>query len=99
MNVCTPCFNFSDEVEDCTIWITMDGNMQHARLKRHTLSHFEIFEPKLFVDDGRKTFDLAMRFNEQVNTIIPSNTCGHRLKATNEQNRPETITTTKKALD
>jgi hypothetical protein len=30
----------------------MDGNMHHAQLKRHTLWNFDIFEPKLFVDDG-----------------------------------------------
>jgi hypothetical protein len=29
VNVCRPCFNFSDEDEDRTIQITMDGNMQH----------------------------------------------------------------------
>ena len=99
VNVCPPCFNFSDEDEDCTIRITMDGNMQHARLKRHTLWDFEIFEPKLFVDYGRKKFDLATSANDQVNTIIPSNACGHKFKATDGWNRPETITATKKALD
>jgi len=30
VNVCPPCFTFSDEDEDHTIRITMDGNMQHA---------------------------------------------------------------------
>jgi hypothetical protein len=77
----------------------MDGNMQHARLKRHTLWDFEMFEPKLFVDYGRKKFDLATSANDQVDTIIPSNACGHKFKATNGWNRPETITTTKNVLD
>jgi hypothetical protein len=79
-------FNFSDEDEDRTIRITMDGNMQHARLKRHTLWDFEIFEPKLFVDYGRKKFDLTTSANDQVNTIIPSNACGHKFKATDGWN-------------
>jgi len=57
VNVCPPCFNFSNEDEDRTIRITMDGNMQHAGLKRHTLCDLKIFEPKLFVDYGRKKFD------------------------------------------
>jgi len=99
VNVCPPCFNFSDEDEDCTIWITMDGNMQHARLKRHTWWEFEIFKPKLFVDYGRKKHDFATSTNEYVNTIIPSNSCGLKYKATDGWNRPETITTTKKVLD
>jgi hypothetical protein len=73
--------------------------MQQAQLKRHTLWDFEIFELKLFVDYGRKMFDLATSANDQVNTIIPSNACGHKFKATDGWNRPETITATKKALD
>ena len=99
MNVCLPCFNFSDEDEDCTIQITMDRNIQQARQKRHTLWDIEIFEPKLLIDYGRKKFNLATSANEQVNTILPSITCGHKFKATNRWNRPETITTTKMALD
>jgi len=99
VNVCPPCFNFSDEDEDRTIRITMDGNMQHARLKMHTLCDFEIFKSKLFVDYGRKKFDLATSANYQVNTIIPSNACGHKFQATDGWNRPETITATKKGLD
>jgi hypothetical protein len=98
-NVCPPCFNVSDEDEDCTIRITMDRNMQHAQLKRHKLWDFEIFEPKLFVDYGKKKFDLATSANDQVNTIFPSNTCGHKFKSTDGWNRPETITATKKVLD
>jgi hypothetical protein len=99
VNVCPPCINFSDEDEDHTIRITMDRNMQHARQKRHTLLDFGIFEPKLLVDCGRKKFDLATSANEQVNTIIPTMACGHKYKATDGWNRPETITTTKMALD
>jgi len=44
-------------------------------------------------------FDLAMSANQQVNTIIPSNACGHQFKAIDGWNRPKTITATKKALD
>jgi len=99
VNVRPPCLYFSDEDEDCTIRITMDGNMQHARMKRYTLWDLEIVEPKLFVDYGRKKFDLAISANDQVNTISPSNACGHKFKATDGWNRPETITATKKALD
>jgi len=44
-------------------------------------------------------FDLATSANKQVNTIIPSNTCGHKFKATGGWNRHETITATKMALD
>jgi len=99
VNVCPPCFNLSDEDEDRTIRITLDGNMQHARLKMHTLWDFEIFEPKLFVDYGRKKFNLATSANEQVDTIIPSNACGYKFKATDRWNRPETITATKMVLD
>jgi len=99
VNVYPPCFNFSDEDEDRTIRITMDGNMQHARLKRHRLWDIVIIEPKLFVDYGRKKFDLAMSANDQVNTIILSNACGHKFKATNGWNRLKTFTATKKALD
>jgi len=71
VNVCPRCFNFSDADEDRTIRITMDGNMPHARLTRHTLLGFEIFNPKLFVDYGGTLFDLATSTNEQVNTSIP----------------------------
>jgi hypothetical protein len=59
----------------------------------------DIFEPKLFVDYCRKWFDLETSANEQVNTIIPSNHCGHNLKATNGWNRPEILTATKQVLD
>jgi hypothetical protein len=99
VNMCPPCFIFSDEDEDHTIQITMDGNVQHAQLKRHTLWDFEIFEPKLMVDYGRKKFDLATSPNDQVNNIIPSNDCGDNIQATDGWNRPETITATKTALD
>jgi hypothetical protein len=99
VNVCPPCFKCSGEDEDHTIWITMDGNMQHARLKRRTLWDFEILEPKLFVDYGRKKFHLATSAKDQVNTIIPSNACGAKFKATDRWNRPETITATKRVLD
>ena len=60
---------------------------------------FEIFEPKLFFDYGRKKFNLATGANNQVNTIIPSNACRQTFKATDGWNRPETITAMKKALD
>jgi hypothetical protein len=99
VNECSPSVNFSDEDEDHTIQNTIHGNMPHARLKRHTLWEFEIFEPKLCVDYGRKKFDLATSTYEQVNTIIPSKACRHKFKATERWNRPETITATKKALD
>jgi len=99
VNVCPPCFDFSDEDEDRTIRITMDRNMQHVRLRRQTVWDIEIFEPKLFVDCSRKKFDLPMSANEQVNTIIPSNACGQTFKATDGWNRPETITATNKVLD
>jgi len=99
VNVCPPCFNFSNDDEDRTIQITMEVNMQHARLKRHTLWDIEIFEPKLFVNYGRKKFDLATSTNDQVNTIIPSNACRHKFTATDGWNRLETITATKKASD
>ena len=94
VKACPPCFNFFNEDEDRTIRITMDGDIQHAQLKRHKPWDCEIFEPKLFVDCGRKKFDLAMWANEQVNTIIPSNACGHKFKATDGYNRPKTITST-----
>jgi hypothetical protein len=71
VNVCPLCFDFFDEEVDRTIEITMDRNMHDARLKRHTLWYFENFEPKLFVDYGKKKFDLATNANNQVNTIIP----------------------------
>jgi len=99
VNVCPPCFNFSDEDDDHTIQITMNTNTHHAHLKKHTRWEFEIFEPKPFVEYGRKMFDLATRANEQVITIIPSNACGHRFTATKGRNQPETIAATKKALD
>jgi len=47
VNVCRPCCNISDEDEDHTILMTMDGNMQRAELKRHTVRDFQIFKPKL----------------------------------------------------
>jgi hypothetical protein len=97
--VCPPCFNFSDEDEDRTIQIAIDRIMQHARLERQTLWEIEIFEPKLFFDYGRKKFDLARSANEQVNTIIPSNTSWHKFKATDRWNSLNTITTIQKALD
>jgi len=42
---------------------------------------------------------LATSANNQVHTIIPSNACGQKFKATDGWNRPETISATKKALD
>jgi len=99
VNVCPPCFNFSDEDGDHTIQITLDGNMCHAQLKRDILWDFEIVEPKLFVNYGRKMFNLATSANEHFNIIIPSNASGHKYKATDRWNRPETSTASKKALD
>jgi len=40
-----------------------------------------------------------MSADKQVNTIIPSNTCGHKFMATNGWNRPKTMITSKKVLD
>ena len=82
VNVCPPCFNFSDEDEDRTIWITMDGNIQHVRPKRHPLWDFEMFKQTLCVDCGRKKVDLATSANVQINSIIPSNACMQKFKAT-----------------
>jgi len=98
-DVCQPCITFSDGGEDCTIRITLDGSMRHARLKIPTGWDFEIFEPTCWVDEGRKMIDLARSANQRVNTIIPSNAFRHIFKATDTWNRPEIITTLKKALD
>jgi hypothetical protein len=62
-NACPPCFNFSNEDEDRTIRITVDRNMQHAQLKRHTLWGCDVFQPKFFVVYGRKKFDLGTSAN------------------------------------
>jgi hypothetical protein len=99
VNECSPSFNFSDEDEECTIQKTIDGNIQHARLKMRNLWEFELFEPKLCVDYGRKKFDLATSANKQVNSIVPRHACRHKFKATDRWNRPETIPATKKLLD
>jgi len=82
VNVCPPCFNFPGEDEDHTIRNTMDSNMKHALLKRHTRWELEIFESKLFIDYARKNFSLAPSAHEQVNTIIPRNACGPKYMAT-----------------
>jgi hypothetical protein len=42
---------------------------------------------------------LPTRANDEVNTIIPSNACGHKFNSTNRWNRPKTVTATKKKLD
>jgi hypothetical protein len=55
--------------------------------------------PVTFFNHSRKKFDLVTSTNEQVNTIIPTNTCGHQFKATDGWNRPETIAPSKTALD
>jgi len=99
VNVCPQCFKFSDEDEDGTIWILIDGNMQHARLQRDTRWDFELFEPKLFIDYGRNKLDLAMAGNEQVNTNIPAKACVYKFNASDGWNRPEIISPTMKALD
>jgi hypothetical protein len=89
-------FNFSDEDEDRTIPISIDRNMKHARQNKHTLCGFESFQTQLFLDYGRKKFDLANSANNEVNTIIPSNASGHKIKPTERWNRPKTITATTK---
>ena len=98
VNVCPPCFDFSDEDEDRTIQIIMDGNIQQAQLKKDTPCDFGIVEPKLIFDNVMHKFVLGKIAHEHVNTSIPSNVCGLKCMATNGWNSRETITATNKVL-
>ena len=73
--------------------------MQHTRFKDRSSWEFEKLTPKLFVDYGRRQFDLAARISQTYETGIPDTACGHRFKATNGWNRTEAKTATKKNLD
>jgi len=75
--------------------------MQHTRFKDRSAWEFEDLSPKLFVDYGRRQFDLAddMMQTRRYERGIPDTACGHRFKATNGWNRAEVKTATKKNLD
>ena len=57
-NLCPACFDIEPDEEDTRL-ITLDGNMQHTRFKDRSAWEFEELSPKLFVDYGRRQFDLA----------------------------------------
>ena len=73
--------------------------MQHKRFKDRSPWDFEELVPKLFVDYGRRQFDLAGDMLRRYESGIPDTACGHRFKATNGWNRAEIQTATKKHLD
>jgi hypothetical protein len=50
-NLCPACF---DVREDKSIAYTLDGNLQHTRLKDKSAYEFKVLVPKLFVDYGRR---------------------------------------------
>jgi len=51
------------------------------------------------VDYGRKTLNLTMCANEQVNTILPSNAYRYKFHSTDRYNRAETISALKTVID
>lgn len=97
-NLCPACFDIGPE-EDNTALITLDGNMQHTRFKDRSPWEFEELLPKLFVDYGRRQFDLARDAARTKESSIPDTACGHKFKATNGWNRAEVKTATKRKLD
>jgi len=97
-NICPACFDI-EPGEDDTALVTLDGNMQHTRFKDRSSWEFEELRPKLFVDYGRRQFDLAGNLSRRYEGGIPDTACGHRFKATNGWNRAEVKTATKKNLD
>lgn len=75
--------------------------MQHTRFKDRSVWEFEDLSPKLFIDYGRRQFDLAadMMRARRYESGIPDTACGNRFKATNGWNRAEIKSATKKNLD
>jgi hypothetical protein len=90
-NLCPACFDISPG-EDNTIAISIDGNQQHIRFKDKSPYEYEKLPPKLFVDGGRRRFDLAGSTTQQAG-------CGNNFKATNGWNKAEAAAQSKKALD
>ncbi|KAF8536946.1 hypothetical protein BDD12DRAFT_807337 [Trichophaea hybrida] len=84
-NLCPACFDM-ERGEDHTASITLDGNMQHTRFKDRSSFEFEVFSPKLFVDYGRRQFDLAANNGRAYESCLPDTACSHRFKATNGWN-------------
>jgi hypothetical protein len=89
-NLCPACFDISPG-EDNTIAISIDGNQQHIRFKDKSPYEYEKLPPKLFVDNGRRRFDLAG------STQQPG--CGNNFKVTSGRNKAEAAAQSKKALD
>jgi hypothetical protein len=99
-NLCPACFDIdSAGGEDKTVMVTLDGNMQHTRFRDRSAFEFETLNPKLFVDYGRRQFDLAGPRKTAYEECLPDTACGNRFKATNGWNRAEAKTTTKRNLD
>ncbi|KAF8542794.1 hypothetical protein BDD12DRAFT_802556 [Trichophaea hybrida] len=75
-NLCPACFDM-ESGEDHTAFITLDGNMQHTRFKDRSSFEFEVFSPKLFVDYGRRQFDLAANQGRPYESCLPDTACTH----------------------
>ncbi|KAF8533652.1 hypothetical protein BDD12DRAFT_809997 [Trichophaea hybrida] len=69
-NLCPACFDMA-RGEDHTASITPDGNMQHIRFKDSSSFEFAEFSPKLFVDYGRRQFDLAVNNGRAYTSCLP----------------------------
>ena len=101
-NLCPACFAFDERLEDPgsqdaaverSIYLSLDGNLQHIRFRDRHRWDFESFKPKMFVNYGRREYPTS------INPIDNDTTCGSHFKATKGWSRTLKTTVTKKALD
>jgi hypothetical protein len=95
-NLCPACFHISADDEDKSIAFSMDGNVQHSRLKDRSGHEYKVLIPKLFVDYGRRGWERMG--NRRLRDHL-SESCGHKFKATNGWNKAAAAATSKKGLD
>jgi hypothetical protein len=62
----------------------MDGNVQHSRLQDRAGHEYKVLMPKLFVDYGRRAWEVA---GKRALRDHGSESCGHKFKATNGWNK------------
>jgi hypothetical protein len=95
-NLCPACFDITEQDEDTGIAFSMDGNVQHNRLKDKSAHEYKVLIPKLFVDYGRRQWPLGENRNRRGSLL---DGCGHKFKATNGWNKAEAAATSKKGVD
>lgn len=94
-NTCPACFNFGVQNDPCTVFISVDGNMQHTRFSKGKTQDFEVFPLRGLMNYGFRDYPLAE--DAPIDNIA---SCGNSFKALKEWNSaPKLSSETKRALD